>query len=185
MTQRSPMNERYSTEKHKGTTRKSASSAKPKREAAASVTVVAKTKTKAEKKAEKKKLEARQREKTQKYYNPPTPEYKRMRKIWVAFVAGALIASITSFFVLGKVPSEVSTVILVIAYVCIACALYVDLVKIRRIRNKYAAAQRESKADTRARKAAVKANKRKAADNAAAPVDNSVGGKIKRFFGFK
>ncbi len=39
MSQRNPMNERYTTEGRRGTTRKSAASAKPKAQAAATVTV--------------------------------------------------------------------------------------------------------------------------------------------------
>ena len=94
MTQRSPMNERYTTDKPKGTTRKSASSAKPKREAASSVTVVTTTKSKAQKKAERKAQEQKMRERDARYYNPRTPEYKRMRMYWGICVGLALAGSI-------------------------------------------------------------------------------------------
>lgn len=163
MTQRSPMNERYTTEKPKGTTRKSASSAKPKREAAATVTVVTKTKTKAEKKAERKKEEQKQRERDARYYNPRTPEYKRMRAYWVACVVIALAGSIGSFLLMGRVPGAVTTALLIAAYAAIAVALYIDLVKIRRIRREYAAQQADTKAETRA----LKAEKAKRAQEAA------------------
>ena len=153
MTQRSPMNERYTTDKPKGTTRKSASSAKPKREAAATVTIVAPTKTKAEKKAERKKEEQKQRARDARYYNPRTPEYKRMRKYWVVCVVVALACSIGSFLLMNKAPVTVTTVMLVLAYAAIAVALYIDLVKIRRIRREYAAQQAGTKAETRALKA--------------------------------
>ncbi len=189
MSQRSPMNERYSTDKPKGTARKSASSAKPKREAAASVTIVSNTKTKAEKKAERKKLEAQQRAKTNKFYNPPTPEYKRMRKIWALFVVIAIACSVGSFFLMGKLPTEATTVILVVAYAAIFVAVYIDLVKIRRIRNAYAASQADSKVETRARKAA-KAEKAEKLEKAAqakeaagsAPEKLSLGQRIKGVF---
>lgn len=164
MSQRSPMNERYTTDKPKGTTRKSASSAKPKREAAASVTVVAKTKTKAEKKAERKKEEQKQRERDARYYNPRTPEYKRMRKYWVACVVVALACSIGSFLLMSNAPAAVTTALLILAYAAIAAALYIDLVKIRRIRRNYAAQQADSKAETRA----IKAEKAQRAAEAAA-----------------
>ena len=153
MTQRSPMNERYTTDKPKGTTRKSASSAKPKREAASSVTVVTTTKSKAQKKAERKAQEQKMRERDARYYNPRTPEYKRMRMYWGICVGLALAGSIGSFLLMGKVPAEVTTVLLILAYAAIAAALYIDLVKIRRIRKKYAAQHADTKAETRALKA--------------------------------
>ena len=149
MTQRSPLNERYTTDKPKGTTRKSASSAKPKREAAATVTVVTKTKTKAEKKAERKKEEQRMRARDARYYNPGTPEYKRMRRLWVVFIVVALSCSILSFVLMNKVSTAVTTILLILAYAGIGIALYIDLVKIRRIRRDYALQQADTKAEKR------------------------------------
>ena len=52
MSQRNPMNERYTSEERTGTTRKSAASAKPKAKAAASVTVKSAKKTPEQRKAE-------------------------------------------------------------------------------------------------------------------------------------
>ena len=149
MTQRSPLNERYTTDKPKGTTRKSASSAKPKREAAATVTVVTKTKTKAEKKAERKKEEQKMRARDARYYNPGTPEYKRMRRLWVVFIVVALSCSILSFVLMNKVSTAVTTILLILAYAGIGIALYIDLVKIRRIRRDYALRQADTKAEKR------------------------------------
>ena len=54
MSQRNPMNERYTSEERTGTTRKSAASAKPKAKAAASVTVKSAKKTPEQRKAEEK-----------------------------------------------------------------------------------------------------------------------------------
>lgn len=86
MSQRNPMNERYTSEERTGTTRKSPASAKPKAKAAASVTVKSAKKTpeqrKAEEKAARKAAAAKQREVERKYYKPDTPRYKRLRLIW-------------------------------------------------------------------------------------------------------
>ena len=153
MTQRSPLNERNTTDKPKGTTRKSASSAKPKREAAASVTVVTKTKTKAEKKAERRKEEQKRRARDARYYNPRTPEYKRMRMYWGICVGVALACAIGSFLLMNNVPTAVTTTLLIASYGAIGIALYIDLVKIRRIRRDYAEQHADSKAETRAMKA--------------------------------
>lgn len=82
MSQRNPMNERYTSEDRTGVTRKSAASAKPKAKAAASVTVKSAKKTpeqrKAEEKAARKAAAAKQREVERKYYKPDTPRYKRL-----------------------------------------------------------------------------------------------------------
>lgn len=153
MTQRSPLNERNTTDKPKGVTRKSASSAKPKREAAASVTVVTKTKTKAEKKAERRKEEQKRRARDARYYNPKTPEYKRMRMYWAICVGVALACAIGSFFLMNNAPTAVTTTLLIASYGAIGIALYIDLVKIRRIRRDYAEQHADSKAETRALKA--------------------------------
>lgn len=154
MTQRSFNNERYTDNKPKGTTRKSASSVKPKREAAGSVTIVTKTKAQkdAEKEAAKKKRDAKMREANTKYYNPRTPEYKRARRIWALFVVLAIALSVASFFLMPRVSDTVSTILIIAAYVCIAIAIGVDLIVIRKIRLKYAAEASQTKEQTRARK---------------------------------
>lgn len=94
MSQRNPMNERYTSEERTGTTRKSAASAKPKAKAAASVTVKSAKKTpeqrKAEEKAARKAAAAKQREVERKYYKPDTPRYKRLRLIWWILLIAAI-----------------------------------------------------------------------------------------------
>ena len=95
MSQRNPMNERYTTEKHTGSTRKSAASAKPKTKAAASVTLGTTKKTqqqrKAEAKAARKKEQDRQRELDRKYYKPDTERYKKLKRLWWASLVGAVL----------------------------------------------------------------------------------------------
>ena len=100
MSQRNPMNDRYQTDEHRGQTRKSAAAMKPKSKAAASVRVQPKEKTKQQKKAEKKVARQKQGELDRKYYNPPTPQYKRLRKIWWALLIGAIAATALSWICL-------------------------------------------------------------------------------------
>ena len=137
MSQRNPMNDRYQTDEHRGQTRKSAAAMKPKSKAAASVRVQPKEKTKQQKKAEKKVARQKQSDLDRKYYNPPTPQYKRLRKIWWALLIGAIAATALSWVGRSWFPDAVSYVMLGAAYVCIIGALYVDFSKIRKVRRAY------------------------------------------------
>ena len=137
MSQRNPMNDRYQTDEHRGQTRKSAATMKPKSKAASTVHVQSTTKTKQQKKAEKKVARQKQGELDRKYYNPPTPQYKRLRKIWWALLIGAIAATALSWIGRSWFPDAVSYVMLGAAYVCIIGALYVDFSKIRKVRRAY------------------------------------------------
>ena len=137
MSQRNPMNDRYQTDEHRGQTRKSAAAMKPKSKAAASVRGQPKEKTKQQKKAEKKVARQKQSDLDRKYYNPPTPQYKRLRKIWWALLIGAIAATALSWVGRSWFPDAVSYVMLGAAYVCIIGALYVDFSKIRKVRRAY------------------------------------------------
>ncbi len=139
MSQRNPMNDRYQTDKVKGQTKKSAASAKPKTKAAASVYVRPAGKSKAEKKAIRKQQQAKQRELDRVYYNPPTQEYKNLRRIWWALLIAAIVITGVSFFGRNVIPEGMSIVTLVLAYACIIGALYIDFAKIRKVRRKYQA----------------------------------------------
>ena len=129
------MNDRYQDEGPKGATRKSAASAKPKSKAAASVHIQSSTKTpqerKAEQKARRKAERAKQNELDRKYYNPPTAEYKRLRRLWWV----VLIA--LSLFARSWEPAWISYVTLGSSYVLIILAFYLDFSKIRKCRRKY------------------------------------------------
>ena len=70
MSQRNPMNDRYQTDEHRGQTRKSAATMKPKTKAASSVRIQPTVKTKQQKKADKKAARAKQTEIDRQYYNP-------------------------------------------------------------------------------------------------------------------
>ena len=164
MSQRNPMNDRYQTDEHRGQTRKSAAAMKPKSKAAASVRVQPKEKTKQQKKAEKKVARQKQSDLDRKYYNPPTPQYKRLRKIWWALLIGAIAATALSWVGRSWFPDAVSYVMLGAAYVCIIGALYVDFSKIRKVRRAYqeqmeASKSKEQRALEKQQKAAQKAQK--------------------------
>ncbi len=137
MSQRNPMNDRYQTDEHQGQTRKSAASAKPKTKAAATVRIQPTEKTKAQKKAEKKQARAKQADLDRQYYNPPTPEYKRLRKIWWALLIAAIVLTGFSFFGRSFLPEVGTYISLGLAYACIIGALYVDFSKIRKVRRAY------------------------------------------------
>lgn len=167
MSQRNPMNERYTRDDHKGVARKSAASAKPKAKAASSVTVVSSKKTpqqkKAEAKAERRKEEQRRSELNRKYYKPDTPAYKRYRKMWWACLILAVACVAGSWFLRGVVPEPMLIAVLVLAYVFIIAAFVIDFWKIRKERTAYQermVAKEESeskKARAEARRAMTKA----------------------------
>ncbi len=194
MSQRNPMNERYTTDERIGKTRKSAAAAKPKAQAAASVVVKSTKKTakerkaerKAEQKAERKKAQAQQRELDRKYYTPDTERYRKLRKLWWAMLVCAILCTLISFFFRPNLPDGVTMAVLLAAYAFIIAAFYIDFAKIRKERMAYQdrmlaleeRQKREAKAAERA--AAMKGNAKKskkrngkAALLAATPSDES------------
>ncbi|MBQ9690492.1 MAG: hypothetical protein IJV62_00025 [Eggerthellaceae bacterium] len=138
MSQRNPMNQRYTQENREGSTRKSASSLKPKSKAAASVTISSGEKTPQEKKAAKRKQRAEEAEIRSLYYNPPTPEYRKMRKIWFVLIMVAVsLTVIGSILSWRGISDQYSWVIIIVAYAFIIAAIWIDIVKIRKIREAY------------------------------------------------
>ena len=138
MSQRNPMNERYQSEQPKGQTRKSAASLKPKNKAASSVRVASTTKTPKEQRENRKAQRARDRERANLYYNPPTPEYKRLRTAWIVCIVGALLLTIIGGFASVKLQSgNLSWAFIIPAYLLIFVAIYLDLGKIRKVRQAY------------------------------------------------
>ena len=128
MSQRNPMNERYTSEERTGTTRKSAASAKPKAKAAASVTVKSAKKTpeqrKAEEKAARKAAAAKQREVERKYYKPDTPRYKRLRLIWWILLIAAIGCTTLSFVGQQSLPPQVAVVTLMCSSSPPSCLIF-------------------------------------------------------------
>lgn len=139
MTQRNPMNERYQGEPPKGQTKKSAASAKPKTKAAASVYVRSAEKTPKEKKEIRKQQRSRQAELDRMYYNPPTAEYKRLRRLWWVFLVAAIVLTALGMFAPQWIPGVegVQWVCIIPAYACIIAALWLDFSKIRKVRRAY------------------------------------------------
>lgn len=173
MSQRNPMNDRYQTDEHRGQTRKSAASAKPKTKAASSVRMQPTVKTKQQKKAEKRVQRAKQAEIDRQYYNPPTAEYKRLRKVWWGLLIGAIVLTALSWVGRSFLPEAGTYVSLGLAYACIIGALYVDFSKIRKVRRAYqeqmeASKSKEQRALEKQQKAAQKAQK---AETAGAPAE--------------
>lgn len=161
MSQRNPMNERYTAEDRQGKTRKSAASAKPKSKAASSVTVKSAKKTpeqrKAEEKAARKAAAAKQREAERKYYKPDTPRYKRLRTIWWVLLIGAIGCTTLSFVGQSSLPQTATVVTLVLAYVFIISAFVLDFTKIKKERLAYqermmALEEKNAKAEKQARR---------------------------------
>lgn len=187
MTQRNPMNDRYQTDEVKGQTRKSAASAKPKTKAAASVHVESTKPVKkqglmskltggssapastAKSTATKSSGSSNAAPLKNEYYNPPTAEYKRWRRIWWVLLVGAIAMTGLSFGARYWFPGfeSLSMITLGVAYAMIIGALVVDFVKIRKVRRAY---QNEMEAKkTKASKAeAKKLAEEQAAEKAAA-----------------
>ena len=139
MSQRNPMNDRYMGEGPKGSTRRSAASAKPKSKAASTVIVKENKKTEKEKKAERKarqrKAAEEQRELDRKYYKPDTQRYKRLRVMWWVSLAIAVVFGILMFFT--RELGWINIVCVVVAYGMIIVAFYIDFALIRKERRKY------------------------------------------------
>lgn len=138
MSQRNPMNDRYQNE-IPGQTKKSAASLKPKSKAASSVYVKSNAKTPKEKKAIAREQRAKRSELDRMYYNPPTQEYKRLRRIWFALLAGAIIFTVLAMVVGNGMASSDATMwaFLLPAYACIIGAIWLDMSKVRKVRRKY------------------------------------------------
>lgn len=195
MSQRNFMNDRYQNDEHKGTTRKSAASAKPKSKAASSVRIVSSTKTpqqkKAEAKARRKEERARQNELDRKYYNPPTKEYKNLRRAWWVVLIAAVLMVAFSWFARGIEPVWISYVSLGLSYVLIILAFYIDFSKIRKVRRKYQAemtahqskgeraAEKKAKAEARAAQAKKEEQAAKVAEEQIAKPKRGLFGKKK------
>ena len=139
MTQRNPMNDRYTEENRTGKTRKSSASAKPKAERAATVREPA-PKTKEQKKKERKERERKEAEKAQALNGryEQTEGYKTLRRFWWGCLIGAIVLTAVSFYLTNQEGMQsVSMVAMVIAYALIIVAFYIDLGKIRKERKIY------------------------------------------------
>jgi len=133
MARRSAANPRYQKDASAGSTRKSAASAKPKRGVGESAASAAKKKS-------------RRKGRPRIQLNPDTPEFKYWRKIWLALLLSAVVTSLGAFAFRESPPW--GNISLVIAYACLFGAFFVDMVKIRKMRKEWRAAQKESDGKT-------------------------------------
>ncbi len=141
MSQRNPMNERYTNDKRANVSRKSAASAKPKTKAAASVTVTGSSKPAKDKKQlqkeARKQEQARQRELDRKYYKPDTARYKKLRRLWMISLAAAVVCVVLSWALRSVQPEWIAMVCLFGAYGFVIYAFYLDFSKIKKERRAY------------------------------------------------
>lgn len=132
MSRRSAQNPRYRKDAELGKTRRSAASAKPKR----SVGSAGGSGGSAKKSDSKGKSSA--------YIAPDTPEYKRWRTIWFASLAGAVVFSLLGLLTHKTVPT-VGTISLALAYALIFGGFFVDLTKLRPMRQEWQQAMKSGK----------------------------------------
>ena len=72
--------------------------------------------------------------------NPPTREYKRLRRIWIALISVGLIATAVGGLLTAKFDNaQLSWAFIIPAYACIIAAVWLDLGKIRKLRRAYQA----------------------------------------------
>ena len=169
MSQRNPMNERYTSEERPGKTRKSAASAKPATKAASSVRVqgqksdkpkglFAKARTEANKSEAKSKSNAKSSQsKATTVYNVPTDEYRKWRRLWMATLVAAITFTVLSFAAMNMpqfAESQLAMVTLGMGYVFLAAAIIIDIAKVRKIRQAYneTVVNNRSKEATKSRK---------------------------------
>lgn len=145
MTTRNPLNERYTAEGgKKGTTRKSAASAKPVSKAGSSVHTASTPRKGADAK-ERKRLQKQQQEKEReigavlerKYYNPPWPKYRALRLLWLVLLILAVVCTFFTFLAQEKFSIVVLYSVLGVAYASIIGVLLIDFLGIRRMRKRY------------------------------------------------
>jgi hypothetical protein len=157
MAKRSPFNERYQKQNaHAGSTRKSASSAKPKRSAG---TYAA---------APEKKSPAKKKQ-TWSEMVPSTPEIKKWRRIWFVLLLIAVAAFGLAFWGQNIKNDFIATVGFVIELVAVGVAIAIDLVVIRKLRTqaiKDNAAAKKGKPTKAAEKAMSKSDNDKTAGDA-------------------
>jgi len=173
MSQRNPMNDRYQTDDKKGQTRKSAAEAKPKTKAASSVHIQSTTKTPQQKKAAARAKRQETAELDRKYYNPPTPEYKKWKRVWWVLIIVAIAATAFSIGLNYLIGGDQTLVMpfLGVGYACLIAAFILDLTKIKKIRRQYQAEMqakitKEARAQAKKEHAAALAAKKSAAEKA-------------------
>ncbi len=124
MARRSPNNPRYQKSAQLGSTRRSAASAKPKRGRGEAGSSAGGKKGKGG-------------TKTAVPFNPDTPEFKQLRRIWFGLLMVAMAFALAAFLL--KAEGVLGTAILAASYLCLFAAFYIDFAKIRPMRKAWLA----------------------------------------------
>lgn len=125
MARRSAGNQRYRKDASVGSTRRSAASAKPKREIGAAPVKGTSSAAKSDKGG---KVDWRAVE-------PQTPQFKLLRRIWFVLLGIAIVSSLGGYLLRNY--EMLATISLVIAYTTMFGAFGIDLLKIRPMRKAY------------------------------------------------
>ena len=171
MSQRNPMNERYTDENRSGKTRKSSASAKPKAARAATLRDPA-PKSKKQKKEEARERERKEAQKAEALTGrfEQTEGYKRLRRFWWILLVGAIAMTAVSWLVTrDENLAQFSMPALVIAYALIIAAFWIDLGKIRKERKLYNAAvaksnSKEARREQKRQRAELREQEKEAAE---------------------
>ena len=137
MARRAATNERYQKQNSKlGSTRKSASSAKPKRAAGTISSSAEKTKAKPEKKKS--------------TYTPPpsTPEMQKWRRIWYVLLGIAIAGFAVALYAKSNKQTTLEVVAVTVEMIAVGVAIGIDVVIIRKLRAQAIAAKSMGKKKT-------------------------------------
>ncbi|MDI6691908.1 MAG: hypothetical protein QMD76_01160 [Anaerosomatales bacterium] len=136
MARRSPLNPRYQKHAKVGSTKKSASSLKPKREAGSAPSASSKPKQPAEKKRALPAL-------------PTSPEIQRWRRIWWALFAVMIVTAAVSYLPSLRHNATAQRIGMAVLTGAFFPAMYIELVVIRRLRNDLIKQQKGQKKDAK------------------------------------
>ncbi|GAV31892.1 hypothetical protein emb_1c0533 [Coriobacteriaceae bacterium EMTCatB1] len=136
MARRSPLNPRYQKHAKVGSTKKSASSLKPKREAGSAPSAPSKPKQPAEKKRALPAL-------------PTSPEIQRWRRIWWALFAVMIVTAAVSYLPSLRHNATAQRIGMAVLTGAFFPAMYIELVVIRRLRNDLIKQQKGQKKDAK------------------------------------
>jgi len=166
MTQRNPMNERYTTDTVKGKTRKSAASAKPRSKAASSVREAA-PKSKKEKAKEQKAKAKERAERSGMAESAETiarqKELKKWRTIWIVLLATSIVLTTVSIFLTFQPDfsdSPASMIVIMVAFAFLLLAYYLNSAKVTPLRTEQLVAERGKSKKARAEQKRARAEKR-------------------------
>lgn len=192
MSQRNPQNERYNEENKAGKTRKSAASAKP---SARKATVHEPApKSKKQKKEEQRQRDQRREAQARamgaelsRYED--TPEYKKLRRIWWICIASAIALVAVSFLCSRNEQLGFLYIpLLILGYVLIIVAFYIDLGKIRKMKKQHTAnlmmgKSKEARAQQKKARAEARAQEKEAQEKFAEAKAEEEEKKANGFFG--